>query len=213
MLKEELKDTDKNDLLELNTKPSLPSVQFFIDEFLKLSKEVFRVTSSTSSGSNAGDAVEKCGVFVTQCLATASSIKRFRTVIQERSDVIKDSLGILYTLHQIDKNIRRKEMTLEQISIENLDGFKNDLVQLVGNLSYRHRASQDIVREVDGIPLLLDCCNPDLKNPFLTQWIIVAIRNLCENNNENQSVIYQLKDQGAVDLSLVEQFKFLSVGN
>ena len=32
------------------------------------------------------------------------------------------------------------------------------------------------VREIDGIPLLLDCSPIDANNPIMTQWVIFAIR-------------------------------------
>ena len=32
------------------------------------------------------------------------------------------------------------------------------------------------VREIDGIPLLLDCSPIDANNPIITQWVIFAIR-------------------------------------
>ena len=42
------------------------------------------------------------------------------------------------------------------------------------------------VREIEGIQLLLDCSSADGHNPFITQWVILAIRNLCFGNKENQ---------------------------
>merc|ERR1712039_388259 len=75
-------------------------------------------------------------------------------------------------------------------------GFKRDLVRLIGNMCWRHKKNQDIVRDMDGIPLLLDCSPIDANNPMVTQWVIFAMRNLCENNEENQAVIASIDKKG-----------------
>lgn len=81
-------------------------------------------------------------------------------------------------------------------------------------------------REIDGIPLLLDCCNIDARNPrkcnwillffsfffllsfvfvrfsidnfyaVILQWTILALRNLCEGNPENQEIIGNCEKTG-----------------
>ena len=55
------------------------------------------------------------------------------------------------------------------------------------------------VRELKGIPIILQQCNIDSKNAFINQWAIFAIRNLCEDNQENQAVIASFKNQGVAD--------------
>lgn len=37
------------------------------------------------------------------------------------------------------------------------------------------------------------------------QWVILAIRNLCENNLENQKIIAGLHKEGTVSSALVEE--------
>ncbi|KAM7308789.1 hypothetical protein ISCGN_012422, partial [Ixodes scapularis] len=76
--------------------------------------------------------------------------------------------------------------------------FKKELVRLVGNMSHRSRANQDLVRQVEGIALLLDVCNLDAKNPYIIQWVVLAIRNLLENNPKNQEVVAGLVNKGVV---------------
>ncbi|KAK3103078.1 hypothetical protein FSP39_016303, partial [Pinctada imbricata] len=75
-------------------------------------------------------------------------------------------------------------------------GLKRDLIKLIGNMVYQHRANQDMVREMDGIALILDQTNIDGRNPFITQWAVLAIRNLCDNNQENKAVLASLKMEG-----------------
>ena len=59
------------------------------------------------------------------------------------------------------------------------------------------------MREHQGIELLLDCSQADGKNPFITEWVILAIRNLCRGNLENQAVIGSIEKKGTIDQGLM----------
>jgi hypothetical protein len=83
------------------------------------------------------------------------------------------------------------------------------------------------VRDMEGVPLLMNCsrldaCNPCIlinfilllkrlhnimyevqmivilnsTNAVITQWVILAIRNICEGNQENQVLISSLSQEG-----------------
>ena len=39
-----------------------------------------------------------------------------------------------------------------------------------------NKAKYHQVRDIDGIPLLLDCTPIDANNPIMTQWVIFALR-------------------------------------
>ena len=41
----------------------------------------------------------------------------------------------------------------------------------------------------------------DITNPIITQWVVFAVRNLCENNIENQAIIAAIDKKGAMDKS------------
>ncbi|XP_032117353.1 ataxin-10 isoform X2 [Sapajus apella] len=88
------------------------------------------------------------------------------------------------------------------------EGFKSHLIRLIGNLCYKNKDNQDKVNELDGIPLILDNCSVSDSNPFLTQWVIYAIRNLTEDNSQNQDVIAKMEEQGLADPSLLKQMGF-----
>ncbi|XP_029177190.1 ataxin-10 [Nylanderia fulva] len=83
-------------------------------------------------------------------------------------------------------------------------GFKAGLIQVIANMVHKNKMCQDLFREIDGIPLLLDCCNIDARNPLILQWVIFAVRNLCEGNPENQNVIRNCKMEGVPNNSLLE---------
>ena len=62
-----------------------------------------------------------------------------------------------------------------------------DLVKVIANACSNCRVAQDIVRSVEGgIPLILSHCNSDHTSPFLREWAILAVRNICAGNLENQ---------------------------
>ncbi|XP_014218473.1 ataxin-10 [Copidosoma floridanum] len=78
-------------------------------------------------------------------------------------------------------------------------GFKAGVIRVIGNLVHKHEKNQNLVRELDGLPLLLDCCNLDARNPLIIQWTTLATRNVLENNSENQEVVSKMVKIGTVD--------------
>ncbi len=52
----------------------------------------------------------------------------------------------------------------------------------------------------------MDCSSLDGKNPLIMQWVVFALRNLCEANVDNQNVIGSLDKEGTVDVQLAEEF-------
>ena len=61
------------------------------------------------------------------------------------------------------------------------------------------------VREINGIELLLDCSPIDGKNPYISQWVIFAIRNICLGNQENQVVLNSVSKNGTTDKQMLEE--------
>ena len=59
---------------------------------------------------------------------------------------------------------------------------------------------------MDGIPLLLDCSRLDARNPLVTQWAVMALRNLTAGNPENQSVLAAVEGEGVPVNTLEEEF-------
>ncbi len=62
------------------------------------------------------------------------------------------------------------------------------------------------VREMEGIPLLLDCTRLDMRNPLMTQWAVVALRNLCRENQENQAMLASIDGEGVAINTLEDEF-------
>lgn len=83
-------------------------------------------------------------------------------------------------------------------------GFKAALVRTLANLCWKNQANKKQMRELEVISVLLDCCNIDARNPLIMQWVIFAVRNLCENCPENQEVIAKMTLQGPVDNEILK---------
>ncbi|KAL4138407.1 hypothetical protein PRIC2_001913 [Phytophthora ramorum] len=75
-------------------------------------------------------------------------------------------------------------------------GYRSGLIRVIGNISFRHTDHQDLVREEGYLHLFLNHCNIDEANPLIREWSLVALRNLCEGNEANQSYINGLRPQG-----------------
>ncbi|KAK7084113.1 hypothetical protein SK128_009820 [Halocaridina rubra] len=78
-------------------------------------------------------------------------------------------------------------------------GFKRDMIRLIANLVYRHKANQDTVREMGGITLVLESSQFDARNPAIKEVAIYAIRNLLEGNLENQEIVKKLEYRGSAE--------------
>eukprot|EP00761_Pharyngomonas_kirbyi_P003468 gb/GECH01003472.1/.p1 GENE.gb/GECH01003472.1/~~gb/GECH01003472.1/.p1 ORF type:complete len:270 (+),score=78.29 gb/GECH01003472.1/:1-810(+) len=92
----------------------------------------------------------------------------------------------------------------------NFVGYRTNLVRVIGNLSYENRTIQDDVRKSDGIPLILNSCNIDDLNPYQKEWSVVAIRNLLQDNPDNQNAVAELQFQAVSSdsLSQLQQMGF-----
>lgn len=80
-----------------------------------------------------------------------------------------------------------------------IKGLRASSVRAIALACDRYKPAQDLVRNLAGIPLILNALSyesdPEL-NPFLREWAIIAVRNLCYDNQENASEIssYELQE-------------------
>jgi len=119
---------------------------------------------------------------------------------QDRRVFVK-SKNRLTLIREVLSEIRVAEANKELVPFR----FRVDLVRIVANAVHRNPEIQDLVRSVpDGIYAILNQCNIDENSPFLREWGILAVRNLCEGNEANQQVIADLQTQGVVQDSLLE---------
>ncbi|KAJ2357011.1 Ataxin-10 [Coemansia sp. RSA 2618] len=83
-------------------------------------------------------------------------------------------------------------------SIKRLFMFKGNLIQIIGNISYHNPSAQDLVRELDGLALVLDHMRIDENHPFIKEYAVVALRSLLENNAANQAYVSNMEAKGVV---------------
>ncbi|KAM7433059.1 Ataxin-10 [Porites harrisoni] len=133
------------------------------------------------------------------------------TGLQDRTALLETCLGLLKEtaqpgIKETFSNVSSVPQGVDSGRLSPSHGFQRDLVRVIGNMCYQHTANQNKVRELEGIPLLLDRCNVDDHNPFICQWAIFAIRNILQNNKENQDIVSSMDPRGLADTSRLRQF-------
>ncbi|XP_060806338.1 ataxin-10 [Amyelois transitella] len=109
-------------------------------------------------------------------------------------------------LGAIDMTTPKKAVTsVESVERHVAFGFKATVVRTLANLCWKNQENKKQMRELEVIPVLLDCANIDARNPLIMQWVIFAVRNLCENCPENQEVIAKMTLQGPVDNEVLQE--------
>ncbi|XP_077357165.1 ataxin-10 [Festucalex cinctus] len=139
--------------------------------------------------------------------------------LQDHPDLLVTTIELLKQVHTIgksSKNIFSSAQNFDALVDVETDlssqspvvSFKAHLIRLVANLCYTHYNNQNKVRELEGIPLILDNCRMDSNNPFISQWSILAIRNLFDHNPKNQELLASLERRGDADYSALKDLGF-----
>ncbi|XP_078340877.1 ataxin-10-like [Crassostrea virginica] len=145
-----------------------------------------------------------------EVLGLATSQNHLYGDLQNEPDLLTTCLYLLHSIHRLGQsgdNIFssvQKAREAEQVDVHHpAFGLKKDIIRLLANLVHGHHENQDKVREMDGLPLILDQTNIDARNPYISQWAILAVHNLCEGNPENQKLLSDLRIQGVCNKSAV----------
>ncbi|XP_058813788.1 ataxin-10 [Topomyia yanbarensis] len=114
----------------------------------------------------------------------------------------------MFTPVQNIEEILKVKQGSSSIKIEEDISFslKSSLVKALANLLYQNKNNQDLARETGFIKVILECTNLDARNPLIKEWTILAIRNLCENNLENQKFIASLSKVGEAENTLLTEY-------
>eukprot|EP00096_Caligus_rogercresseyi_P011370 TRINITY_DN4452_c0_g1_i1.p1 TRINITY_DN4452_c0_g1~~TRINITY_DN4452_c0_g1_i1.p1 ORF type:complete len:392 (-),score=73.50 TRINITY_DN4452_c0_g1_i1:417-1592(-) len=129
--------------------------------------------------------------------------------LQEDRDLLIDALHLLKMVHLASSSdptftpIRKLSDVSDEDKTNSAFGFKRDLIRLLGNLVYEHEGNQGLIGSLDGLALILDCSPIDGKNPFITQWVVFAVRNLTRGNPKNQEIIAEMEKAGKLDRKLL----------
>ncbi|XP_069142657.1 ataxin-10-like [Argopecten irradians] len=144
-----------------------------------------------------------------EALGEATSNHSVYGVLQEESDLLTSAVYLLEAIHKLGKDGTNAFSSVAKLASDDVDtdhpvfGLRKDLVRLIGNMCYRHRENQQRAANLNALPLILDQTNIDKKNPYITQWAILAVRNLCEDCPDNKAILAGLKKQGLADNSAV----------
>ena len=91
-------------------------------------------------------------------------------------------------------------------SVALYDGYKSDIIAVLGNLAYRRPAVQGIMAKQGALELLLSSTKFDPDAAIVREWALWAVKNMCDNNPEVQAEIGKLKiDTVVVDEALSRQ--------
>ncbi|KAI4803024.1 hypothetical protein KUCAC02_006586 [Chaenocephalus aceratus] len=173
-------------------------------------------TGSASSDEVLQEAMTVISLLDVLCEMT-SDHKQFK-FLQEHPDLLVTTVELLKQVHTIGKASKNVFSAAQNFSSLGGDGdpsshspvisFKAHLIRLIGNLCYRNTDNQNKVSELEGIPLILDNCNIDSNNPFISQWAIFSVRNLLEHNKKNQEQVAALERRGTTDYSALKELGF-----
>ncbi|XP_034530057.1 ataxin-10 [Notolabrus celidotus] len=173
-------------------------------------------TGSASSEEVLQEALTVISLLDVLCEMT-SDLKQFM-FLQDHPDLLVTTVELLKQVHAIGKasknifspaqNFSSFSGDVESSSQSPVISFKAHLIRLIGNLCHSNVNNQNKVRELEGIPLILDNCNIDSNNPFISQWAIFATRNLLEHNLQNQELVASLERQGTADYSALKELGF-----
>ncbi|KAJ1824846.1 Ataxin-10 [Coemansia sp. RSA 2599] len=141
--------------------------------------------------------VSALGSLTTDCSAeTTDQMIRF-----EVPHRVIELLGLLNThLPRIEsaraQEARSGEPVSEDTATKQLFMFKRDLICIIGNLAHRHAAAQNLIRDLDGLALVLDHMKIDDNHPFIKEYAIVALKSLLQDNAENQEFVRKMDNRG-----------------
>ena len=141
---------------------------------------------------------------------SSSALAKLRLKVGQETSLIQDAgvdLGtIVDTLSKKNEGLKSREL---KISLEE-QRWITTVVQILGNLCFRCKPNQDLLRvtpvpiadflpPVDGdrtaLHVLLSCTSFSYGCFTLREWAIVALRNVLEGNDENQTLVEKLQAQ------------------
>jgi hypothetical protein len=117
---------------------------------------------------------------------------------------VATDLGTVLDYHApqlMTKKVRDMQMTLED------QHYITSLVRVIGNVCYECRYNQDLLRTTSvpgpsntladrtALHVLLSCTSLSIACFTLREWAVVALRNVLDNNDDNQRAIEDLQAQ------------------
>ncbi|KAF8631860.1 hypothetical protein AX15_002130 [Amanita polypyramis BW_CC] len=130
----------------------------------------------------------------------------FNAQQNDKQGVVESLIGLLRLLDlflpriNFGRPVSSSPLSAEKTFLQNQSreaiGFsylKRDLVRLLGILCHKERNVQDRIRNCGGIPVVMNLCVIDERNPYLREHAILVLHNLLDDNLENQRVVDSIK--------------------
>lgn len=184
---------------------------FLSSEFIQTSDKILKTVNTVDIDDIEPEEVVK----LLEVFAHASRDERYLVILQDDTSLFVTCAYLLKSMHEIGKSENNCFSAIQKLStVTSIEpelkqhpayGFKASLISVLGNLCWKHSKNQDLMRTMECLPVLLDCCNVDARNPFIIQWVVLAIRNICDGNQENQQVIAGMNREGIVTSALLEE--------
>ncbi|XP_039278497.1 ataxin-10-like isoform X2 [Nilaparvata lugens] len=187
-------------------------ITFIADRFKKQSDKILKIVSTYVESL---DPQEICALLFTLASLSGSDTGPYLKTLQTDNSLFINCAFLLRSIHEAGKSGNNCFTSVRKLPDENskskenpVYGFKADLIRLIGNLCYGHDKNKNQVRELDSIPILLDCCNIDDSNPFILQWSILALKNISERCHENQAIIAGLAKKDVAFSPILEELGY-----
>ncbi|KAI7908156.1 spinocerebellar ataxia type 10 protein domain-containing protein [Cokeromyces recurvatus] len=181
------------------------SLQFLTQQFVLIGKETLKVLISIKEQGASQLQPDQISNVYTGIALLFQIINQLFILDQEDQQIrgLKDILIKVNTLQLVIDILGHLEMlklpTVEKERPEiGFNYIKRECVRFIGTMSYKDKDMQDKVRTLEGIPLILSQLKIDDSNPYLREYATLALRNLMENNIENQKIIEELSPQEVV---------------
>lgn len=129
-------------------------------------------------------------------------------LLRQLQTIGKNENGNMFTPVQKIEEILKVKQGNSELNIEQDISFtlKSSLVKALANLSYKNKKNQNLARDMQIMAAILECTNLDARNPLIKEWSILAIRNLCDDNLENQKFVASLTKIGDAENSLLTEY-------
>ncbi|CAO3594616.1 unnamed protein product [Absidia cylindrospora] len=103
--------------------------------------------------------------------------------------------AIIELLRQCETMVEWKDKEKSKLGF---DYVKREIVKCIGALCYKDKDTQDKVRTLGGLSMILNQMKIDDTNPYIREHATVTLRYLLEGNSENQQMIQDMTPIQAV---------------
>ncbi|XP_071510738.1 ataxin-10-like [Diadema antillarum] len=170
----------------------------FADSFRSMAHHILALAADDPENSKKPQVI--CDLLEILCSASAHST--FRHTFNRMEFLLDASVELLDILERVGQTSENafsssqefKEPASDAEQPSAAHGFKGKLIQLIGNMCFQCRAFQDRHFFAD-----------------IREWAVLCIRNLCENNVENQTVIASMENQGVAGNKAISELGIKAV--